>query len=124
MGFPVALEQTIKLEKPNEQDHASCCSFRSSHRRDSSSSRGRFENLGPEVERHLGDIGVSKTDVKKISIFPRRRTGNATSIITGCNATISFHNCGGHLAINMNSVGDVQDVYNRSGCNIPGVASY
>ncbi len=82
------------------------------------------ENVRPEVERQLSEIGVSETDVKKISIFPRRRTGQATSIITGYNATISFHNCDGHLAINMNSVGDVKDVYNRSGCNFPGVRSY
>ena len=84
-----------------------------------------FNNdIRPQVEQKLGKLGVSDADVDKISILPRRRSGNATSIITGYNATVSFHNCDGHLAIRMNPVGDIKDVYNRSGCNFPGVPSY
>lgn len=84
----------------------------------------RFDHLRPEVEQHLSKMGVSETDVNKISIFPRRHAGEANDIIVGYSVTVSFHDCSGHLAISMNRAGDIRDVYNRSSCSFPGVPSY
>ncbi len=84
----------------------------------------RFENLRPDVERHLSTKGISEADVDKISILPRRRAGEGSDIIRGYNATVSFHNCDGHLVISMNRVGHVKGVYSRGACSFPGVPSY
>lgn len=84
----------------------------------------RFGQCLPEVEQTLAELKIDKSTIKKISILARRRTGQSVNTIIGYDATVSFKSCRGHLAIDMNRVCHVKQVYSRNECRFPGVPAY
>ncbi|WP_282607621.1 hypothetical protein [Pelagibius sp. Alg239-R121] len=84
----------------------------------------RFNECLPEVEHKLAELGVDESTIRQISILPRRQPGQSVNTIVGYDATVSFKNCRGHLAIDMNRACHVRQVYSRNECSFPGVPSY
>ncbi len=83
-----------------------------------------FKQCLPEVEQTLSELGVDSSSVKKISVFPKNRPGQSGGIITGYDASVSFNNCGGYLAIDLSRTCSVKRLYTRNECRIPGVAAF
>lgn len=90
----------------------------------SASSSARANQCLPHVEQKLAELNVDKAAINKISILPRRQSGQSTSRIIGYDATVSFKTCRGHLAIDMNRVCHTKQVYSRNECKFPGVPNY
>ncbi len=84
----------------------------------------RFNQCLPEVEQKLAELNINKSTINKISVLARRQSGQNTNRIIGYDATVSFKNCRGHLAIEMNRVCHVKQVYSRNECRFPGVPAY
>ena len=83
-----------------------------------------FGQCLPEVEQTLNRLGVDQSSVKKISVFPRTQPGQSISTIIGYDASVSFDNCSGYLAIDLGRTCRVKQVYTRNECRIPGVTAY
>ena len=84
----------------------------------------RITQCLPEVEQTLNELGVNQTSVKKITVFPRLQPGQSISTVTGYDASVSFNNCRGYLAIDMNRTCQVRQIYSRNECRVPGVTAY
>ena len=84
----------------------------------------RFGECLPQVEQKLSELGVDQSAVKKISIFPRLQPGQSINTVIGYDASVSFKNCSGYLAIDMNRACQIRQVYSRNECRFPGVPSY
>lgn len=84
----------------------------------------RFNQCLPEVEQKLAELNINKSVINKISVLARRQSGQNTNRIIGYDGTVSFKNCRGHLAIEMNRVCHVTQVYSRNECRFPGVPAY
>lgn len=88
------------------------------------SASARVNQCLPQVEQKLAELNINTSDINKISLLPRRQSGQSTSRIIGYDATVSFKNCRGHLAIDMNRVCHVKQVYSRNQCKFSGVPAF
>lgn len=83
-----------------------------------------FGQCLPSVEQTLAKLKIDDSSVNKISVFARRQPGQSVNTVIGYDATVSFKNCRGHLAIDMNRACQVRQVYSKNECSFPGVPAY
>lgn len=83
-----------------------------------------FGQCLPSVKQKLAELKVDDATINKISVFARRQPGRSVGTVIGYDATVSFKNCRGYLAIDMNRACQVRQVYSRNECSFPGVPAY
>jgi hypothetical protein len=84
----------------------------------------RVERCLPQIEEKLTELQIDRSTINRISVLPRRQPGRLSNTIIGYDATVSFKNCRGYLAIDMNRACGIQQVYARNQCRFPGVVTY
>lgn len=78
----------------------------------------------PTVQGQLDALALSSTDVKKISMVPRRRNIFDSEVLVGFDAWVGLQACRGYLIVDMNATCKVRQVYTRGQCKLAGVKNF